>query len=190
MWNIFVPVTDLLIPMLLLWQLLSTEVSEMFWVMSWGLTSASPQANTSEQALKKQGFTPHWEQQFVELSQKRHSEYRRENGLLCIWDDFSASSVLMLHYQSSCGVWGRGNQLHSFLERIGMISGEYTMQLNESLSIQTLQRSKQPLQSAQLHHENGFCHFCVHQADLHPFSTAVSLLFSPLFISSKIFCQT
>lgn len=70
----------------------------MFWVMSVGLTSASAQANLSEQTL------PHQEQQFVELSQ-RETQNTGEKIVYCVSGMISLqSSVLMLHYQSFCGV--------------------------------------------------------------------------------------
>lgn len=62
----------------------------MFWVVSVGLTSASPQANTSEQTLKKQRFTPSQRATVCGTISERDSEYRGENALLCIQDDFSA----------------------------------------------------------------------------------------------------
>lgn len=146
----------------------------MFWVMALGLTSASPQANMSEQTLKKQWLTSSLRATVCEIISQRDTVSTGEKGICCAPGMISLQSlVLILLFQSYCGVWGRENQLPSFLERIDMVLGEYTMQLYESVSIQTLQRSKHPLQSAQLHHKNGFC---------------LSFLCSPDWLTSFLHC--
>lgn len=158
----------------------------MFWVMSVGLTSATPRANTNEQTLKNHWFTPSQRATVCGIISKRDTVNTGEKMVWCASGVISLqSSALMLHYQSSCGVWGRENQLHSFLERIDVISGEYTMQFYESVSIQTLQSSKYPLQSAQLHHKSGFCQSFLCSADW--LTSFFHCIFSPLLSTFHLF---
>lgn len=90
MLNILVPTTDLLIPVLLLWQLLSTGVSEHGLGNVTGFDICITSGSCQSTNTKNQGFTPSLRATVCGILSETHGECRRASGLLCIWDDFSA----------------------------------------------------------------------------------------------------
>lgn len=114
--NISVPITDLLIPVLLLWQLLSTEVSEhgLGYVTGFDICITSGKYQWTN--TKNQGFTPSLRAAVCGIISETHDEYRRASGLLCIWDDFSAK--FSINAPSSELVWSmREGKSAAFLSR-------------------------------------------------------------------------
>lgn len=190
--NIFMPVKGFLIlKMLLLWQLISTDSRASFGLSlySWHLHHLrltqmnKHQKNPMIYFLTK--INSSWKR-----PKERHSLYMRDNGLVCICHSYSGNFRIWAHFQYKEGTVP---QLYSFLQRPDMVSREYAMQLCEAVSVQTLQSLKHPLQSALLYHKNGFflSLMCL-QNGLSSFSTAFSHLFSPLPTYSKVllpFCS-